>query len=637
MSRPDPGSSFVIGALCACLGTPHSGMAGSGDEDEKMMWRGTISMSQTEWHRFDISKTAENGARREENRNEEWRQIASVQVRAADIFVSGDIEASGSLRARINDRNLRQNHSARGEWSRTRETRSGRASARLTGKHLMITVTKKRHLEAGKAIQQQMEACGVDPACMARVLQQFSGLVEDKVASFPIKMFVQVFPPCPRASVESTETTDSYSRVQGRETKTDGPHTLSIDVCRPMAFEMDGIYTRGEKGDKITANLSDTDRPDYKAWDDKNHPREIMARCNITLSNGPPEVRIYADTNEGEKDITDEETEIMVGQRIMLAAHVVSHGMGDETLQSWLVPGGIFEEWYGSEERTIFTPVKEFEDRVIEFAWKDGSTGGTRREVKYWVDYSGAELKGKTTFKVFTPSTSTQVAAARDIVFGLGEDGCEILPEPPSIRIESTVTMPDNTLNIGRFRLAYAQLVDSNVWGLARIRPIYEWRFDHHTWLLDESFPYNGYHDGSGSTTFAMQDAPGVPLSNLDALYADMKFKAYLLFRPPPHPELVAYRTYVPLKKVDWRWKGSAVARIAFAHYPNREAACGTSHIIDCRRPPSVYPHRAVDATHHPVWEGVSKRTKLVKSWNEGAPPQSKDARPPPVALWSCN
>jgi len=102
----------------------------------------------------------------------------------------------------------------------------------------------------------------------------------------------------------------------------------------------------GDRGDTITATFNKTEESPYKAYNGKSYPIRTTATCTLHLSNGPPEVRIYAIAKEGEKYITGKETNIMIGQRIALSAHVVSYGLGHETRHEWDVKGRIFDQYW---------------------------------------------------------------------------------------------------------------------------------------------------------------------------------------------------------------------------------------------------------------------------------------------------
>lgn len=620
--------NFFLYCLFTALIIP-SGACLADDKDETKLWRGTINMTIEKRHVFSVEvKDKKSEARSSHTRNRLKRLNAVINVVGADFLYGGAVKATGTIQSRFDNRDTRRSKSPDGDWSKTKDTMTGQGQGPIEGSNINLIFAKKSVVDSASVIENEIKKCGLDPECLGRIQQKFMGLLQDKAKSFPIRIVAQVMAPC-RGQAKSL----SVSTSSEGESEVDGPHTTTLPMCLPMAFEMDGTYTRGPKGDTITATYHKSHKNPYKAIDEKNHPIKTVAECSIHLSNGAPEVRIYARSKDGQKDITDKETEVMVGQRLSLSAHVVSTGLGEEISRTWIIPGRIFDRWQASIEEAELIEIEDFENPTIRFAWADGSESGLTRKISYKVDYGGQELSGEAKFKVYTPKTELKVKVGQNIIFATS-NGCEIVPDSPSIKLTGTVTMPQNKLNIYHFVVHFLQKIKSNAWGLERVgSPQYQWRNEVFDWLLDTSYPYAG-QSGSNSVTLTMQDTPGGPLSALDAIYIDHRFETYLMFSPPWHPELAVTPMFVPLKKIAWRWKGSAVAKTAYA-WPR--PSCGQGHSITCNKPPSGYSHRVENTAVHPGWSGYTSGQSKMKLYYQGGVTTNHRQAPPPESGWSCN
>jgi len=292
----------------------------------------------------------------------------------------------------------------------------------------------------------------------------------------------------------------------------------------------------------------------------------------------------------------------------------------------------------------------DLDSPVLHFAWAEGTTAGTPRTVTYKATFGNKQLEGETTFKVFNPACSDTARASSRIDFGWEQDpkhpqdptkgSCELIPGSPSFSWESNLSMPRNNLDIYRFCVAYVQKARQNVWALKPLINLpgqFMWHYDRHGWLLDDVFPYTpagGPRCVAHSITgFRMQDTPGGSFNIYDAWYIDQEFETYLFFMPPHHPDLVVVPQYVPLKKVEWAWKGSGVASNPPAQYtrPN----CGRGMQKGCQRPPRRCRFKQTDFPPHPTWDGYTADDHF-KQYRIGANPTSPNTAPPADAGWSC-
>ena len=128
---------------------------------------------------------------------------------------------------------------------------------------------------------------------------------------------------------------------------------------------------------------------------------------------------------------------------------------------------------------------------------------------------------------------------------------------------------------------------------------------------------------GVSSLMVTMDDTPGFPLSGMTSAYAHMEFQTYLMFKPP-EPKSGGGITSVPLKRVDWKWTGAAVA--IGERYPSEIPPCGKGHKVICDRAPAKYEHSATDCNKYPDWKGtkignIPKSTRKMTEDREELPP----------------
>lgn len=575
------------------------------------MWRGFIMMEGIEKQAFEIQPSKDLGWRHK-TRDRFRSQRANIQVLAAGPLGSGDVKAGGMVFVQMNDLDVfgvkpPASWCTHG-WVLNEDEQNASASDRIENNQVRITFMRKSHMDAAKGIQQAIAKCGADPECLAKVYDQFKGALEDTAKSFPIKMVVQFIPSCRGIIKTTSKRTSGMNCKNGDKVERDDAREIETVLCRPMMFEMDGTYTRDKEGDRITAYFNERDKLPHKAFDGENHPIEQHARCTVHLSNGPPEVRIYRITEGAPpKDITDKEEKVLVGERIKLQGEVVGTGLGEEILKSWKMPGQIIKDWRASLKEAN---IVEFDDEdlgggIVQWTWVDGSFGGTARTVKYMADYSGAKLEGKTRFRVFEPRVEWMKKELGGYVGIRPVGGCELAPESPAIRLEARVTLPDEKADASNC-IQFVQLTSSRGWFLRRHRPGFIWYSmfveDH----LDTSYPYKGPACGGKTAVLEMIDSPGDPLDAMNAAYDDNRFRTYLMFRPGTDDRKTVW---VPLKRIDWGWKGAVTHTGTI--YDDPQPQCAERYRLTCEKPPSGYDPSETDSPPHPVWSAHSSEKNM--------------------------
>jgi len=407
----------------------------------------------------------------------------------------------------------------------------------------------------------------------------------------------------------------------------------------PEQGPMEGEKTWPAKRDTLPRNfaisLSQTGVGNEKPFRPENAGSGGNATYSISwnFEEVSPELRILMKKEDAWKDITGESDEtICVGQKVLLKYEVYTAGGDSPSSTQWQIPGMpdlVIKDWEGSEEGSKKTPFTKGDchDETVEFAWVDGSFEGQEQKISCMAKVKEETLSADTSFKVYKPKAEVKVIAGKNIKVGVppnvGSNDCELYPDSPSIKIESKVTMPD-TFNDQEFTAFYVQLVENEAWCLAKVGfPHYEWQNDIHKRMLDVSFPYKPEKNGVNSLLAIMDDTPGFPLSNMASAYVHMKFQTYLMFKPPM-PKSGEGITAVPLKRMDWKWAGAAVA--IGEVYPSKQPPCGEGHKVIYNRPPSRYEHSALDCNQYPEWEetkteSVLKSTRKFTTNREKLPP----------------
>ncbi len=321
-----------------------------------------------------------------------------------------------------------------------------------------------------------------------------------------------------------------------------------------------------------------------------------------------PHVLIYRLKDNDWHDITDgtpneEEQEIFPGEKLTLKAVVVMPGeTGEPPKGQWEITGKdkILKDWIAREGGTDEIEVTEFTKKEIEFFWwKEVKTA----KVKYTVK----GLTGKTEFKLIFPETTVDYNPGRNLAPSKGADGCEIVPDSPSMQLRSTVSVKKNK----PFSLQYVQLVRGNNWSLRAnySKGNFSWYKDVHDYMLDSTYPYNGVNSGSQRVVKEMIDTPGAPIKRTTAsIHWDQEFITYLMFRPGSMDEGNAW---VPLKRVNWGWQATL-----FSYknpFSSGDPACGKRMDIagGAKTLPIDYDYQAKTAQEYPEWDQTVPQTPM--------------------------
>ncbi len=313
-----------------------------------------------------------------------------------------------------------------------------------------------------------------------------------------------------------------------------------------------------------------------------------------TFGEVKPVVRIYYK----DKDITDSDsTDIIVGEKVKLKAKIFPEGYG-QPHGKWEIGGKIVSGWEAGKNHATVIPFEDYDKPEIEFFWVDGKFMGEPLKVSYSGEVNGKQIEAKTTINVFKPKAKTEVNSANDIQIALiaetegGEATCEILPGPPGISLNSEIEMPP-PFSGHPYMLEYIQLIKGKNWGLEKIGyPKYEWLKD-----IDKKFCLDGQYPYTYGNS--MEDHPGAPLSNLASIYAQMEFQTYLMLIPSDNPQ-DKNCIWIPLKKVEWKWKASA--KVEGDPYERTQIPCGQKFKIMLKLPPGKFKPKAVNWGEHPTW-----------------------------------
>ena len=604
---------LVLSLVFAVLSGSAASLAAEKDK-EKMMWRGFILMEGSEKREYDIGPSKELGWRHG-IKSHYKSQVATIQVISADPLGSGDTKLSGMVHVHMQDHEIFEVRPPSSwcthGWVKNEDTQKADGSEMIRDNQLRISFAKKSHVDAAPAIEQAIKNCGTDPDCLANVYNQFKGVVEDQSQSFPIKMVVQCFPSCPGVIQTRSVRTSGQNCKNEEKTERDTSYNITTDLCSPMHFEMDGMYTHGKEGDKITAFFQDSGENPDKAFDEQDYPVQWKVRCTVNLTNGPPEVRIYRLTDDAPpKDITDKEEKVLVGEMIKLQACVVGTGLGEETERKWEIPDENIKNWEADRDKG---PNREdvndddLKKGIIRFACVDGETGGKNKTVTFRAVFANAELKGETHLKVYEPKVEELEFDYGDLV-GVGGACAELTPakggDSLGIKWKAKVTMPSDFQD-RQHCIQFVQIFSGNNWFLFKTgQPgLYEWFEQSSSGVLDTSYPYCGPACGA-ETVLEMRDNPGAPLSTYASGYVDENFLAYLMFRPGS--ELDMHSVWVPLKRVDWGWKGVIIAK-GDPYARNRTTLPCKDRwelIGNCVRSPASFNPHVQDTILYPEWKG---------------------------------
>ena len=277
--------------------------------------------------------------------------------------------------------------------------------------------------------------------------------------------------------------------------------------------------------------------------------------------NGAPNIMWVNDPSGTASDIADRTYRGSVGQRFTLQFVPPANAAGKIASYSWSVPNNAITNCnvqYDSTNTcaTQADPPDQLtvtDQPKIDFVWANGGVGlvvTCKATLK-----DGGSITASTTFNINRPD-NVSVSTFTDYVyfdtrnftdgswwlhFGSG------VYTPVGIKfITSSVK---DILKWGQFE--WVQIVNGKYWQHLHSG---DWRHAI-TSGLDRYYPYpNGY---CTADNVCAVDSPGLQCpSNYDEIQADTSFQMWLMFRP--NPDRYPGALWVPLKRVDWSWKGAA-------------------------------------------------------------------------------
>jgi len=267
-----------------------------------------------------------------------------------------------------------------------------------------------------------------------------------------------------------------------------------------------------------------------------------------TIPQGPatPQPKILFSGN----DVTNEQEQVVVGQKIALTTSIDLPQDVTITQQSWVVPGERVGDFVVSADRTLA--------RVLQPVLDDSST------YFYFVD----SPQTVTVTYTCTLSNGQTASASTQFIVG-GPTNPQIVVTKGDIKIESHITtkispLLSYSLNFDiefagtstpspqySGRMEWVQVVDSDV--AAKANPSAKWTCSSHG-LDGFNYPYPTTSLLPSQTEIDTNDDPGMPLdTNYPTSNATMSFHMFLMWTPS-----VPNSIPVPFGSVTWGWTGAA-------------------------------------------------------------------------------
>jgi hypothetical protein len=370
----------------------------------------------------------------------------------------------------------------------------------------------------------------------------------------------------------------------------------------------------------------------------------VKYRVSWSFGKIKPMIQIFRITDEGREDITDSETDILVGQKVKIEAVAVPYG--DTGKGRWDIPSPVIADFKAYLEEGKMLPLDDGKKMkpTVEFFFTDGDFAGKPVTLTYTTYVDNKEVKGKTTFKVYEPSVSIEVHTSPSVnihVLGMktgGKPSCrlylgDVARGVSGIKIKSKIRLPALFADLQHSHwLEYIQLIKEDI---LEYHDADYWHTGTDKWLLDTHYPYLGL---VAEGEIEVDDLPGSDLGELTReLHQYQTFKTFLMFRPSK--KAGGNSVWVPLKVVEWDWKASAISKNQGPGNRNSNPPQPSDFNLVAPRPPS---HKIYNWTEppkytpesYPQWtanvaektpEGNSKwRSKLrdwpqrLSDWNQG-------------------
>jgi len=278
-------------------------------------------------------------------------------------------------------------------------------------------------------------------------------------------------------------------------------------------------------------------------------------------------VKIKQDGN----DITDTTHNEIVGKQINLTGEVLPQGLTVDS-HEWTIPGIRIEDYIANNDYGQVVELTGLDEPSVSYYWVDGGDG---RQVQYTVSVLGTACSAEATFDVKRPtatmSTSTSSVdineGSGEYYYGLRFGDPTTTPVTPGIEFNCAADIPDGFEGT-------TELVQLYTYNRTRERPGKSQALE--ATGLDNVFPY-----GLGTSDDDMPDQ-GLE-TDWDKVTVNDSATMWFIFKPSG-----AGAIWVPLRKVDWSWEGTA-HRVQGNEW--------TLDTADNSENPS-----SVDTTEHPQW-----------------------------------
>jgi hypothetical protein len=361
---------------------------------------------------------------------------------------------------------------------------------------------------------------------------------------------------------------------------------------------------------KLDMGLQIRNYPGQIQFEPNGGEGNVKYRVSWSFGKIKPMIQIFRITNEGREDITDSETDILIGQKVKVEAVAVPYG--DTEKGNWNIPSPVIADFKADLEEGEMLPLDDSKKLkpAVEFFFTDGSFTGKPVILTYTAYVDNKEVKGKTIFKVYEPDVKwgkNDVRESPSVTIGrwakedqtrlyLGEiTDYRKVAGHPGMEIYSKVTFPKEFSDQPHF-LQYVQLICEDIFEYKNGVYYQTGPSDcpgSSEWVLDTHYPYDGK---VAEKELDLNDTPGSSLGLLtQELHQFQAFKTFLMFRPSKKatdPNSV----WVPLKVAEWGWKAKAI-RIRNYGSSNEPGDFRLSGIhlfppkkLDWSGPPETYP-----------------------------------------------
>ncbi|MZP57164.1 MAG: hypothetical protein GT600_17155 [Bacteroidales bacterium] len=300
--------------------------------------------------------------------------------------------------------------------------------------------------------------------------------------------------------------------------------------------------------------------------------RKYNVRCNVTWQFGKvkPFVKIYQITENKDIDITNGETDVLVGKKVKIKAVVLPYA--DAGSGRWEgIPDTVISGYIANDDTGKVLKFKDYHKSEIEFFFVEGKPEGKKVTLTYTAD--GGKVMGKTSFRVFAPEiVMKELRPSKEITVGSiekikGKIGCWLYygklikaspPEgEPGIIISHEIKLPVKFSGHPHL-LQHVQTVKEEI---LEHHDIDYFQMANKAWCLDTYYPY-GKMEPVGSpykdpapNKIQMNDTPSKELGlSTNEAHIRYQFQTYLMFIPSENPDDKSC-AWIPLKVIEWDWR----------------------------------------------------------------------------------